>query len=130
MARKTRKELWALAKTRLNLEAISFLVRPIGANHTSKEVKFDEHDLDLLVETASKIKHIDITISEAMQALMDYYLTTVKPANSFITSFRFSAAIDSSDRHILKVFAAIQVNLEPKKSEQSDSLILGTKVPA
>ncbi len=102
----------------MNMEAISFLVKPTGLNQFSEEVKLGEHNLDFLVEVASRMRHIEMTTEQAAVALKGYYQLNIWPVNPFIKSLRFEKVVDSG-KNILRVFAIIQVAITPAKTAKS-----------
>jgi len=122
MARDERKRLAQLAAK--NLETVSYLISPQGPSFFTKQVKIGNHNLGIIFETAWSLRRIHMTTKQIVAALKDYYLTKIKPSNPYIVSFDFK---ESPDGMFLEVFATILVSLKPP--EQSDSLILGTKVP-
>lgn len=118
MATTTRKERKALVLKQFR--AVSALIGPSDPSQhcTTKDVKLDEHDIDVIIELAKQVKHIKLTKLEAVSAISDYYLTVIKPANPYIVGFHFVRSWDYG-KSILKVFATIRINLKCEQIKKS-----------
>lgn len=102
---------------------VSGLISPLDPNQhcTSKEVKLDEYDIDMIVEVAYRMKHAQLMRSEIVAAVLNYYLTVIKPSNPYIISFRFER-IQENNKNILNVFATIRVALTLAKTTKNKEL--------
>lgn len=117
----TRKERKALIREQFRV--VSDLISPIdhGQHCVTKDVKLDEHDIDMIIDLAKRAKRIKLTRLEVVSAISNYYLTVIQPANPYIVSFRFLSTWDYG-KNILKVIATIRVNLMSIKSMAIKSL--------
>lgn len=111
----TRKQREYVAKALKNLGVISHLISPNALNLPSatKEVKIEEHDLDMLQELAEQTGHVRLTQREIVTALSDYYLMAIQPLNPYMTGFRFTKTRENG-KNFLNVFATICVHLKPR----------------
>jgi hypothetical protein len=117
------------ARAQKNLAIVAYLISPIDTPTLTKEVKLDTHYIDTIINIAHQMNldgGVKMTKRQVTTAICNYYLTRIKESNLYITGFRFTEGVDDTGRNIVEVFATIRVDLKPK---QSDSLILGTKVP-